>query len=990
MNTKDRFKNLLRDMFRIESSDLDFGIYRIMNYKRDEINKFIDDDLDNYIEIEIADIYESKISGEKQELLELERQLKKLGVDTNDSEEYMTLRENIEKEEYAETKEIDIYEHIYNFFKRYYDNGDFISQMRYSQDTKYVVPYNGEEIYFHWANKEQYYVKTSEDFVRYIYDYKGIEVEFIVDNAELNKNNVKIEENRYFILKEDFFQYNDEINKVNIYFEYRSLKDNEKKEYNKQNTQRDINKNMIKFINNKIEHDYKEKLGTLLSFDQKTNKGVMENHLHKYTKKNTSDYFIHKDLKGFLEQELDFYIKNEIFDLSTINFNNLDRLKEVVLVIDIFKNICKKIIEFLDDIENLQKKLFEKKKFVIQSDYCFTLDRIPTNKRNEVFSEVLLNSKQLNEWEKLYNETIEKIDDLYYQENNPSKEKKLKYLMIDTKFFNNQFKYMILSFFDEIDEEIDGLLIHSENYQGLDLLKNKYKNKIDCIYIDPPYNAKSSEILYKNTFKHSSWLAFMYDRLNISKKLLKENSVQITAIDENEQEHLGLLLKNIFKDWDKNLISIIHNPAGIQGNNFSYTHEYAYFVFPKNKNIIGQTKRDEDLVSPLRDWGGTSARNLAKNCFYPIMVKNNEIIGFGEVCDENYHPEASHIIKDDVYYIYPIDKHGVERKWVFGRNSVENNIEQLYVEIQNGKPEIIRRKSERSYYTVWDDKKYYANIYGSRLLSNLFGELKFSFPKSIYTVRDSLWATLPVREENSIILDYFAGSGTTGHAVINLNKEHKGKRKYILIEMGDYFSTVLKPRIQKVVFSDEWDSGNAQNYNGYSQMFKYMQLEQYEDTLKNIEFEETKKDKQLEIKEFMDDYLIKYMLNRETQKSILDIDKFKNPFDYKIKLENEENEITNVDLVETFNYLIGLNVSTITKKNNDDRVYVIVTGKTYDENVIVIWRNTINIDMEKDKRYIEKEIINEISYDKVYINCDNYVSNSYLIEEQFHKLMFNE
>ena len=293
----------------------------------------------------------------------------------------------------------------------------------------------------------------------------------------------------------------------------------------------------------------------------------------------------------------------------------------------------------------------------------------------------------------------------------------------------------------------------------------------------------------------------MNKRLRLAKNLLKPKSgVLICTIDDNENATLGLLLQELFPSHEIVGVIIIHNPAGIQGKNFSYTHETAYFVFPKNSKSIGTTYRDKDLVSPLRDWGGTSARKLAKTCFYPIIIKNEKIIGFGDVCPENFHPKSSNSTqKDGSIYIYPIDKHGVERKWVYSRSSSEKNIDQLSVKKINGEFVIIRKKSNFTHRTVWDDKKYYANIFGSKLLNDILSD-KFPFPKSLYAVEDCIKAVIHDKDD-SIILDFFAGSGTTGHAVMELNKQDGGKRRFILCTNNEnnIATEICYPRIQKIM-----------------------------------------------------------------------------------------------------------------------------------------------------------------------------------------------
>jgi adenine-specific DNA-methyltransferase len=351
------------------------------------------------------------------------------------------------------------------------------------------------------------------------------------------------------------------------------------------------------------------------------------------------------------------------------------------------------------------------------------------------------------------------------------------------------------------------ILIEGDNYHALSVLNYTHKNSIDVIYIDPPYNTGAKDWKYNNAYvdindayRHSKWLSFMEKRLRLAKQLLKNTGVLICTIDKNEQATLGVLLQELFPEKEIVDVVIIHNPAGVQGKNFSYTHEYAYFVYPKNGSFIGKTARDKELISPVRDWGGTSARKLAKNCFYPIIVKNNKIIGFGDVCPEDFHPKLSNQLrKDGTIYVYPIDKNGVERKWVFSRSSIEENKKQLFCKSINGECIIMRKKELFAYRTVWDDKRYYANIYGSKLLNNIIST-RFPFPKSLYAVEDCIKAVIHDKND-STILDFFAGSGTTGHAVLELNRKDAGRRKFILCTNNEnnICDDVCFPRIEKII-----------------------------------------------------------------------------------------------------------------------------------------------------------------------------------------------
>jgi len=351
------------------------------------------------------------------------------------------------------------------------------------------------------------------------------------------------------------------------------------------------------------------------------------------------------------------------------------------------------------------------------------------------------------------------------------------------------------------------LLIEGDNYHSLSVLNYTHQKKIDVIYIDPPYNTGTKDWKYNNkyvdendAYRHSKWLSFMNNRLKVAKNLLSDRGVLICTIDHNEQENLGLLLREVFPHKELVCITIVHNPAGIQGKNFSYTHEFAYFVFPKNGEFIGKTTRKKELTSPLRDWGNDSERVKAKNCFYPIIIRDKKIVGFGNVCKKNFHPKSSNIKKKDgSIYVYPIDKNNIERKWVFNKSSAEKNIDKLFCKKVNGKFTIMRKKSLFKYRTVWIDKKYYANIYGTKLVNSII-RAEFPFPKSLYAVMDCIKAVIHDRD-NSIILDFFAGSGTTGHAVIKLNREDGGNRKFILCtdNENNICTNVCYPRVKKII-----------------------------------------------------------------------------------------------------------------------------------------------------------------------------------------------
>jgi len=347
----------------------------------------------------------------------------------------------------------------------------------------------------------------------------------------------------------------------------------------------------------------------------------------------------------------------------------------------------------------------------------------------------------------------------------------------------------------------DNLIIKGNNLLALASLKKEFTGKVKCIYIDPPFNpeSKSNTFSYNNAFNHSSWLTFMRNRLLIAKTMLTKDGVLICAIDENEREYLGVLLREIFRDYEVHCIEIVHNPRGIQGTNFSYSHESAYFVFPKGKKIIGDRYIEESDINwrNLRDNGGESLRSDAKNCFYPIIVKEGIVTGFGEVLEAGISPKSQTEEIKGNKYIYPIDTDGIERKWRYARQSVEDVKHLLRVKEKEGRCEVKIGKDFGTHRTVWIGSKYDANEYGTKLMKSLAPTCEFKFPKSLYNVYDCLHAAVS-EDKDAIILDFFGGSGTTAHATIELNNKDKGNRSYILIEQMDYIERCTVARISNV------------------------------------------------------------------------------------------------------------------------------------------------------------------------------------------------
>lgn len=993
MNEKQKkLIELLKEMFQLNQTDLDFGIYRIMNQKADEINQFLEKDLISSIKNAFSSNNNDSL---KKELDDLILSITNAGMNPEDSPKVKEIREKLASSSSSEQNENEIYSYMTNFFSRYYKDGDFVSLRRYKKDT-YAIPYEGEEVKLHWANSDQYYIKTSEFFKDYTFKVGNNTYHFkIVDaNTEQNNNKANSENERRFVLDFNYPIY-EENGELFIRFEYKAIG---------KELQRKLNEKAIEAIL-KEQNTLVENLKTLSPTEKNKTRTILEKHLIDYTSRNSFDYFIHKDLKGFLTRELDFYIKNEILYIDDILETSSSQIENALNKVKTFKTIAQKIIAFLSQLEEFQKKLWLKKKFVIDTNYCITLDKID----EKFYSKIVENSKQLQEWKELFDVEIKTVDDL----------KKERFLVLDTKFFDSSFKDELLSEFDDIDKECDGILINSENFGALNLLQERYKEQVKTVYIDPPYNTGNDGFLYNDSYQHSSWMSFMYDRLFLSDILMKDEACLFSSINDNESLHLEYLLKSLFtKNLYQTKISLkvrhenrilrkdipyqeviedIHfigknnfKSGRIFNDNYDEFNDYIYKIEIINEpkeviNISGYNIEVYDDTSykliktvPLQTnlkrytiRGSLITQKGSASEFYELNLRDRRAIdGFGAL----YKVIGMGTKGDGLGYRY------IQQPY---ENAGNNGI---YFQ---GLPLLNKEDSGNPYPNFYDLEQDFNK-------SSDEGGIKFSNGKKPLSLLKLLFKIANFKKD-SLALDYFAGSGTTGHAVINVNREDNGSRKYILVEMGNYFDTVTKPRIQKVIYSDNWKDGKPQDKVGISQMFKYFRLESYEDTLNNLAFKNVKKDLfEASVKE---DFLLNYILDYETNDSLLNLDSFKTPFDYKLKIASVsagESIETNIDLVETFNYLIGLKVKTRAKK----RGFLVIEGENLkEEKILIIWRdNESNQELNEFFSKMDFTVYDK-EFDTIFVNGDNNLANLKtdenhfkvkLIEEEFKVRMFGE
>ena len=405
----DRLKAILREMFQLDRGDLDFGLYRIMNLKAGEIASFLDNDLLPQVRTALAGNTTDRLGELEEELAEARGQARDLGVDPETTPKVEELKRQLAEAKADVAAETDVYNHLANFFARYYDEGDFMSLRRYSgggQPT-YLIPYDGEEVKLHWANADQYYVKTTENYSSYVFavgtSAETRRVRFEIAAADNEKDNVK-EANgkqRRFLLagdKADAITFNGA--DLVVRFAHRPLTDHEKKEFpgNGAKQQDGLNEAIAKRILQALPPDWLALLTAPAPTENNPERTVLDKHLAAYTAKNSFDYFIHKDLGEFLRRELDFYLKSEVLNLDDLALVDAARLGRALARMRAVRHVADKIIDFLAQLENFQKQLWLKKKFILETQYCVTLDRVP----EALYEEIAANESQRGEWVTLF------------------------------------------------------------------------------------------------------------------------------------------------------------------------------------------------------------------------------------------------------------------------------------------------------------------------------------------------------------------------------------------------------------------------------------------------------------------------------------------------------------------------------------------------------------------------------------------------------------
>lgn len=1074
----EKLKTLLKELFELDQPDLDFGLYRIMHAKSAEVTQFLDKDLLPQVKQEFG-FYKTADKAElEKELAKAIEQAHSLGADPETLPKVKDLRNKLANDAVdVGALESEVYDHLFTFFRRYYSEGDFLAKRVYKPGV-YAIPYEGEEVKLHWANRDQYYIKTSEYLRDYSFrlrpgdDQNPLRVHFrLADAAEGEHGNVKAAngKDRVFILAasgesgRDFIAEKEA--ELAIRFEYRpaTLTDwpeDARESKTKPPTQKDLialaTQRLLAVADASLLLWIAE-LGKphVTASGEKADYSRLEANLRRYTARNTFDYFIHKDLGGFLCRELDFYIKNEIMHLDDVENETAPRVEQYLSKIKVIRRIAGKIIDFLAQLEDFQKKIWLKKKFVIETQYCITLNRIP----EEFYAEIAANDAQREEWVRLFAIDEIKGDLTVPGYSLPLAMEFLKAnstLVVNTRHFLPAFTALLVEAMGDLDHQTDVLLLHGENFQALRLLQRKYHQRAKCVYIDPPYNTGDDGFSYKDNYQHSSWLSLVSDRVAMLRTLLRSDGAFFGSIDDREVQSFRWLLDEVFgRHALVSDIAVINNWKGRQDREHIATaHEHLLlYEMPgfeslgfslTEAQIADYDQEDSDgenyQLRDLRKRGGADTRALRQNLYFPIYWNAND----RKAALTRRSPNDIEIV--------PLKSDGVEGCWRWKKDTVVENIEilearqvedsnrwnvfyRIYLE-QEGETRTAKPKS------VWAGTKYSSDR-AIKTLRAMLPDTAFKSPKAVGFIEDVIRHSTC---DDELVVDVFAGSGTSAHATIAANRTDRGERRMISVEQSDDFDKVLLPRVKKVTFTPEWKDGKprrqatTEEAQSSPRIVKVIRLESYEDALNNLETRRTTPQRTLleataaqRADGLTEQYLLRYMLDVETRgsQSLLNVQAFKDPTAYQLKVKrpgSDESREMSIDLLETFNWLIGLTIQHLAapqsfnasfERDSEKRLrlkgrirqdaagpwwFRTVTGTTPDgRRTLVIWRKLTG-EPEQDNLVLDEWFTKQgystkdFEFQLVYVNGDNNLENLKapddtwkvrLIEEDFHRLMFD-
>lgn len=650
----------------------------------------------------------------------------------------------------------ELYHKLYTFFDPYFsDSGSMFFVKSYIYYKQYERVYGEEDVKLFWKTKDLYYIKS--DILIKSMEVKtedGITFFFDASNVEHKKNNEK----KKLIYS---FSHIDPQNRIVLKVEY--------SEKGKETKEEEIIKNIKKALGIK---NFKEE--------------ILDKAIQTFERQLKVDYFIHKNPEAFLKQQFNlwisqYFISHEDVELDPNRINQLIALKDVAY----------KIIEVISKFEEEIKRLWEKPRLVFNSNYVITLDRIAKKEKGiEIIKKLLEHpniESQIKEWEELgiVGEDFDKKEIL----NNGVLSQKWQFLPIDTKYFKD-LEDEIISLFD-LDEELEGLLIKSENFQALNTILPRFREKIQTIYIDPPFNKEQeADYFYEVEYKNSTWATMLENRIRIARECIRDTGSMFVRCDYNGNWIVRPLMDEIFgRENFRNEIVVKRNQALPKTGDVNLIEETDnLFVFSKSEKFCFINQLIEREKSEWVDLG-TRPSDLEINP--PRIVEGKEF----------YPPKY--------------------RRWAYSQENIDEMYSKGRLKVENGRIKILLDKKKLG--SNWTDIPGYSTV-------PVWGLKTENSEILLKRVIES------TSNEGDLVMDFFLGSGTT------IAVAHKLKRKWIGIEMGEHFYTVVLPRMKKVLaydksgISKEKDVKEKYNEKSAGGFFKYYELEQFEEILRNVEY----------------------------------------------------------------------------------------------------------------------------------------------------------
>ncbi|MHA1618592.1 MAG: DNA methyltransferase [Promethearchaeota archaeon] len=878
---------------------------------------------------------------------------------------------------------------LMEFFTAYFPKGHF--QLPLSDQS---IQTDSSEITLLWPKKSQWLYQVPDYYQQYHFSCQEWTIYFFLSSETANMAG-RIKEKRYYILdrpEKDGLQMDSEAKTLLIYFSYRLLRQKEKIQF-KTHYQTNLNRWALTTLEPII--------SPALNWSE-TNK-TLALHLKTYTSVRNPIKSLYPDLNmhfsaaqlKFIQQHLPSLFTSE----DSASFSN--KLGKIPSFINHFTQISQETMRWYLQIEHVRLAFFRKKKFVLKSSYNLSTSKVSRS----YFPQIVKNTRQVAFWRELYHINPEIPITPEFLDTHLS-------LVIDTQYYSLEDRIHLLQKIPHLEKETTGLIIKSENWQALNLLLPLYQQQIQMIYIDPPYNT-GTDFIYHDNLARSSWLTVMASRLYLAQLFLKSHGIFFASIDDNELAAFSLLVENTFSEG-KRLDNIVWHkktqPSFLSKELIKVT-EYI---------VVARNSRDQ----PIRLMGGfgnqqklTELINIGNAVCQRILPRDHVIVGnnwSGTLSATFYGKDALQVElqKGPVRVAGGIPDQDlvVQSRFKWTQKRLDEEIEkggQIYIKnIKSLRPTILRAYKEpiiKAPITLLSKKvnmelKIPTNTDANAELKRLFQIPPFDYPKPTrliaYLIRAATYFS-----KMGIILDFFAGSGTTAHATLDLNAQDEGSRKYVLIEQAASFDKVLKPRIQKIMYSSTWKDGKPLDgiSSGYPHIFKSLVLEQVDDCYWNLA-------RKSPMSQFIrkpgknHSHVLEYIIDWEDPRQPISLTNqiFEHPFDYSmIVTENGVLKEQSVDLVETFNYLIGIQIQKYDTFTHQNRTYCVIHGviensEENKQNVIIIWRDLTDLNFESEVEFLRETLHNTgiISKTSIYLNGISCFPKAHLIEPLFLRKMF--